>query len=98
MDRRKCRLGGACAIGGMLLIICAIWYFLFSSPGEVKISDKVKGNDNVIVNTAHREVSLVHIEHMEHLGNKVNELEGSMNKHLIIKYGLLIVIFIVIGG
>ena len=97
MDKKKCGVGGACAIGVVLLIICTIWYFLFSPPGEIKISDKVKGNKNVIVNTAHREVSLVHIEHMEDLGNKVNDLEGSMNKHLIIKYGLLLVLFIVIS-
>ena len=98
MDKKKCGVGGVCAIGVVFLLICTIWYFFFSPQGEIKISEKVKGNKNVIVNTAHREVSLVHIEHMENLGNKVNDLEDNMNKHLVIKYGLLLMLFIVIGG
>ena len=43
------------------------------------------------------EVSLLHIEHMETLGNKMNNLEDNMTKHLVIKYGLMLMLFIVIG-
>ena len=70
MDKRKLGAGGACAIALVLLLIATLGYFLFSPAQVVKISDKIEGDKNVLVNTAHREVSLVHIEN---LGNQVSD-------------------------
>ena len=75
MDKKKCRAGEVCAIVVVFLLICTIWYFYFSSSGKIKI---IKGNENVVVNEAHREVPLLHIEIMETLGHKVNNLEDDM--------------------
>ena len=69
----------------ILLIIAALGYFLFRPAQVIKISDKVDGDSNILVNTGHREVSLVHIEN---LGNQVSDLKENMNKHHAIKYGL----------
>ena len=80
----------------LFVLTCTIWYF--SSSGEIKINDKIKGNDNVVVNEAHRELSFLHIEHMENLGNKLDNLEDSMTKHTVIKYGLMIILFIIVGS
>ena len=95
MDKRKLGAGGACAIALVLLLIATLGYFIFSPAQVVKISDKIEGDKNVLVNTAHREVSLVHIEN---LGNQVSDLKDNMQKHHAIKYGLLIVMFVMIAG
>ena len=50
MDKKKCGAGGVCALVVVFILICTIWYFYFSSSGEIKISEKIKGNENVVVN------------------------------------------------
>ena len=58
----------------------------------------MKGNNNKIQNEQHRELSLIHIEHMDKLGDTVEELEGKVKVHATIKYSLLLIIFLFIIG
>ena len=76
--------------GGTLGIIILCFYFMSSGAG---ISEEVNGNNNNIVNSEERELSLFHFTN---LSNKLDEQADSQDQHNIIKYGLLAVIFGVI--
>ena len=52
----------------VILAILAIGYFKLG--GEEKISEHVQGNENKTTNNQKMEFSLLHIEHMEALGER----------------------------
>ena len=94
MDKRKCGAGASLVVILLVILTLVLWYF--SSSGKEEMSEEVNGNYNKIQNEQHRELSLIHIEHMDKLGNTVNELEDKVKVHATVKYSLLLVIFLFI--
>ena len=96
MDKRKCGAVGSLVV--ILLCILTLVIYYFSSSGQEEISAEVKGNYNKIENNQHRELSLIHIEHMDKMGQTVNDLEEKVKVHATVKYCLILVIFLFISG
>ena len=86
MDKKR-----GCIISVIMILLAFLIFAIgyFTLGGEEKISEKVQGDGNKITNNRKKEFSLLHIENMEALGEKIN-------KHAIINWTLIVIIFIVL--